>query len=569
VTLAAWRTGSGDGSVTVGLQAGHRMRPLVLQVLWQRPTTVNTSTVLGTILLPPTHDLRRFDTPSDWYDGWSAFTLERLFLASRDRTFLWHVSSSPMLPTMGDGYLYLGSDSPIWLTHSTVLFTGAQLHFIPHRAGQHCSPYEALNTRLLETTNQRIFRANGEVTYSATVLTGPAQVRSSLQLALRVDFDSVQTRVPKLTAAALESGADFQLNLDKDITIASGWHMDRAILFTVQPDASQQTLVLGLRLLHELSTAWAVEATGQQTAVRLSSLAAASDSSVPDGVHWVVAVAGILLLGASAYWVSYLGHTLRAYYVPDREHLRHHAEVTVTLGHLIFGYIVLIMSTLVHVLMGVYGPQNIPVSTSLEESIDQLIVSQWIGTIVAGSLFFVLLVLESHHIASHRGPGVPVQLFGIMLGMLASRGVLAALLVSASEHLGILFVTYIAALAMGFFSGIYGGVVLLIHLVSGVELYRYGQQGIERDHRVCGTWWWLKLIGFFVTLGLGVAVGVTYTIWLWVPWLDLMNTAYSSTLVTATAIAGVALPLYLVAYSINEQVNLADVSRLARQKKSL
>lgn len=578
VTLSAWRAVGDDGGVSVALYGGHRLQQITLGVVWQRLPAFPPQQISGVILLPGTSSLLALDAPDDWYDGQSALTLERLSLMSRNRLFAWQVSSyltPPPLtagsaagvvgaaPTPVNGYLYLGTDSPIWLSYEVVVFTGAQLHFIPRRPGQSCALTEAAHV----TSGARLLRADGHTVHRLAVKDPEKGELRTWNVTLRVDFAAPQSLMPQEVTAALRASLAHHLHLDPQVDFATGSEVAAAFEFAALPGRGRQTVIVGRRSLRKLATSWAVDASGS---VALWVESSESDD-VPTAVLWVSAVAGSFLVVAAAHWISYLGHTLRLYYRPSAASRTHPSEVAVTPAHLGLGYAVLVCSTVVHVLMAVWGGHGQLAHAPLAEPLATLIESQWIGSLVAGVLFAVVLIVQSVHEGNncgkrrtHRPSAVPVQLFGIVMGTSAARGVIAALLVSAGMHLGVLFVTLIAALALAFFATVYSTLVLSAHLFSGVPLFAMpGPERREPGYIVLAWFIWAQQVL------LSVLVGVTFSLFLCKPWLDVMNSLYAEELVTGTTMLFFSVPILLASYSVGAQVRrLLDVPVSASSKKA-
>lgn len=561
ITLSAWRAVGDDGGVSVALYAGHRLHQLTLGVLWQRVPGV--PDVPGSVLLPGTSPLLALDAPDDWYDGRSALTLERLTFLTRNHLFAWPVAAysgtlvPPVTPapTPVGGYLYLGPDSPVWLTYDLVTFTGAQLHFVPRRPGQLCDAAKSV-------AGARVLRADGRTVHRFAVRSaGTGKERAHWNVTLKVDFNAAQTYLPQEISSALTSRRDNHLHVDPQIDFATGADVEAAVELTALPGRGRQQVVMGRRSLRKLATAWTVNRQGDVWVW----VASSESDDVPLEVLWVAAIAGGFLVIAAAHWISYLGHTLRLYYRPSRVHKAHESEVKVTTAHLVLGYFVLLASAVAHALMGVWGGHGQLANAPFSDPLQRLILAQWIGSLVFGLPFLVVLVLQTIHVARgaerprrrHPLSAVPVQLFGIVMGTSAARGVVAALLVSAGMHLGVLFVTLIAALAFAFFATVYATLVLAAHLLGGVDLYGVPEGEKEPAWPIL-TWTILAQ-----QLGLSVLVGVTFALWLATPWLDAMNSLYSTELVYATTMLFFAAPILLAMYLAGTQVRLL----LGQEKK--
>ncbi len=576
--IGARRQRADDGVVSATVYAGHFRKMLTLNVVWQHLPPNMTST----FILHPDHLSMSMDVPDDWYDGQSALTHETLLFYTRHTTRQWHVSASAvLLDTPAAGILYLGPDSSIWLGHDAVLFTGNQLHFVERQPGVVCSAMNALQANSMAGDDSKrhvTLWLDTPLTYNLAVLDGAGIRLGEWNVTLHWGMDYPQTIIPADAAAFLQRDPKNTLALAHRLRLVSGAQLSDELLVaagtnefattvlgaSVSAPTTPAAITFGRRLLQQIAVDWAVDSHGHVAArfIASSFVTAASappystttggggTDAIPESVDWVVATLGVLLVGFSAYWLSYLGITLQVAYDPPDED--DEEGVSITRRDLLFGVIILALSVTAHALMGVYGGHDVLIDASLEAPLKSFVTSFWIGTIFIAALFFVLLVLESARQTRVLGlrPSshfVPVQLYAVTLGMVASRGVLAALLVSAGTSSPQLAVTALMMLVFVYFPSVYATLVLAVHVLANVPLY------LPHSKETRGYTRLLTAITLLVSTALSILVGITTAQWLIKPFLNAVNGFYSPIAVQATTLIALAIPLYLVSFSITEQ----------------
>jgi hypothetical protein len=206
---------------------GHELNALVL---WQTP--FNTS-----ILLPPGHLLKSQEVPDNWFDGESSITGERLLFQSRGVQRQWQVSElpEPLSPTdpLGTGALNLGPSSPIWHSHAAVVFTGAQLHFLPHQTGRLCSAMSALE-HVAGSTHHVRYYMNSPRQHTLRVVDrdGTQEEAGSafFNVSLLWGADLAQSLIPIGASRLLEKYHSMQLELDNRVVLLDSYGMQQVLL---------------------------------------------------------------------------------------------------------------------------------------------------------------------------------------------------------------------------------------------------------------------------------------------------------------------------------------------------
>jgi hypothetical protein len=575
--MAARRMTADDGVVSTTIYAGHHYKPLALNVRWQQHTASAATT--GTFIVHPNHSLVGSDIPTGWFDGQSSMTLERLFFSTRAATRHWHVSTGPT-PALNTALLYLGADSPLWLSHDAVVFSGAHLHFMSRRPGADCSAIEALGALAADSSQHATLWLDTPVKHRLTVFDGvTGNLIGTWNVTLRSGPDVAQTLIPPDAADALLLGAKHELVLDDRVLIATGH--DLAVGWLVAADtpdfshtvmqsaghapASEMHLTLSRRLLQRIGVAWAVDANGHM-AVRLVTssfeevVGAASASpidAVPEGVYWVAAIVGLILVWLTAFWTSHLGSTLQLIYsardAPE-------GAVVVTKLDIACGFLVLALSVIVHVLMLVYGGHDALYDSSLEAPLRIFIYIFSGGSLAAGGLFLAVQLIEiARELRGFAGTRayriVSVQLFAVLMGAITSRGVLAALLLGAGTTMAQMAVTCLAVLAFVFFPAVYSALVLLVHLLAGVPLFlprppkSWPREPAMRPRRAACA---VEGVAVVVVVAVALSLGVAFPLYFLNPFFDTLNSYYTPQLVLTVALTALSVPLFAAAFSINE-----------------
>lgn len=557
-TLAAQRVLALDGAVTATMFAGHKRASLQLLVAWS-PLDPRA----GTIILPANHSLLQYDVASGWYDGQSVATLEQLQFLSRDQTRRWHVSAGP--PTMPAPVLNLGPPSPVWLQHDAVAFTGSQLHFFQRQLGRPRSAIEALREvagQSPQSARHLTLWFGSPIVHNLTVVdpvTGTLLGR--WPVLIDANPDATQTLVPATALAKLREGLDNLLLLDGRVLIGRNADVDANRLLAPMPEGRHPLgnkkreaesvpkgwvpptpMLVGRRLLQQVGVAWAVDAQGHVAASLVST--STEGDAVPQGVYWVAFLAGAVLMWFTAYWTSSLALTLELRYEPSPRE-----GVVVTRRDIGFGYAVLLLSVLTHVLMAVYAGRDPLIDASLEEPLGRFVLFFGVGSALVGAVYAAVLIFET--VRELRWPAyrlVPVQLYAVLQGAVTARGVLAALLTSAGTALPLLAVTNFACLAFVFFPALYGALILLTHVLAGVRLYLPPPAPLGQT-RLSVLFTLLCLV---VVLALSVAIAVTQPLYLLGPWLNVLNAYYPPDLVAATVWVAMTIPLAAAAFSVHE-----------------
>jgi hypothetical protein len=561
-TLAAQRVLAADGVVTTTVFAGHKQAMLTLRASWSSPMGPGA----GAIILPGNSTLLQQDVASGWYDGRDPATLEELPFLTRNKRRRWKVSGGP--PTLPVGILHMGPDSPLWLQHDTVAFTGAELHFGERTLGRPCSALDALDavaSKSSQSERHLTLPFGTTKVHNLTIYDTISGRRiGQWPVLLTASPDAAQTILPAETLATLELGTEHVLMLDDRVTL--GRHADVAPgrLFAPGPPRQQKkravgkapvaallpgALVLGRRLLQQISVAWAVDAEGHLVARLVTSSPPATEGdgtdAVPEGVYWVTLVAGTILMWFTAYWTSNLALTLRVRYVPKT----FQEGAVVTRRDLAFGYLTLLLSVLTHVLMLVYAGHDVLLDASLESPLNTFTLIFAGGSLVLVLPYAAILVYET--IRELRWPDdrvIPIQLFAILQGAVTARGVLAGLLVGAGAALPQLALANMVALAFVFFPAVYAALILAAHLFGGVPLYLPGKASVVQGRVTMLA----VTVVFAVMVALSVGLGVTQALELLNPFLNVLNAYYPPELVTATVWITMLLPVLAACFSVNQ-----------------
>lgn len=573
--IAARRMTVDDGVISATIYAGHFKKMLTLNTVWSSssssPSPSNRSK--SVILLPPNHQLLGMDVPDNWYDNENALTYETLIFSTRDSIRQWHVSEGATV-TPTTGVLYLGPDSSIWLSHDAVVFTGSQLQFFGRQAGVACSALDALSS----AGGGGGTELNTAVEHKLSIISGSGEpVEEWNNITLEWGVDNAQTLIPAAAANVLLNDWKYTLLLDDSIFLVNGQDLVDALL--VASDApsfsslvegssslASHRIVLGRRLLQRMAAAWATDSEGhvavafpsslkQQQQLEgtlkrgIESVSGSGLDTISDGIYWFGATLGVLLIALSVYWLSYLGVTLQIAYDPTLlSDCEKEEGVIVTRLDLLFGLLILALSITAHALMGVYGGHDVLFDASLETPLKAFVTSFWIGSIFIATLFAVLLLL-----AMLTRNLVSVQLYAMTVGMVASRGVLAVFLIGAGTTSPQLACTTIILLIFVYFPTVYATLVLGVHVLSDTPLYMPPETAGGKTAMGQGLRRLLSVLTFIVSLGLSILIGVTTAQWLILPFLNAVNGYYSPASSQAVSLIVLAIPLYVVSYSIGEQ----------------
>jgi hypothetical protein len=567
-TLAAQRLLAADGAVTATVFAGHKQAMLTLRASWSSPMGPSA----GAIILPGNSTLLQQDVAAGWYDGQSPATLEELLFTARNERRHWKVSAGPAsLPV---GILNLGPDSPLWLQHDTVAFTGSQLHFAERTLGRPCSALDALDA---------VASKSSQSARHLTLAFGTSKVHNlsihdtvtgrrigQWPVLIGASPDAAQTLLPPDTLATLELGTDFVLMLDERVLLGRYADVATGRLFAPAPptpppsppkkgkrDVGKAPVVavvpgmmfLGRRLLQEVAVAWAVDAEGHLVARLVTSSPPTESSSgtdsVPEGVYWVTFLAGTVLMWFTAYWTSSLALTLRLRYAPPTAR----EGAVVTRRDIGYGYLVLLLSVLTHVLMLVYAGHDVLLDTSLESPLNTFVIVFACGSLAAAIPYAAILIYET--IRELRWPNdrlIPIQVFAVLQGAITARGVLAGLLVGAGAALPQLALANLVSLAFVFFPSVYAALILLAHLLGGVRLYLPSKPTVLQAR----TTTLVVALVVAVMVALSVGLGVTQSLDLLYPFFNVLNAYYTPELISAAVWVTMLLPVAAACFSVTQ-----------------
>ncbi len=600
-TISAQRAAADDGVITATVYAGHHFKTLALRVVWQRSgnghaTALfagnNTITRVSVITLPPSSPFLEDDVPSDWYDGESPLTYARLLFQSQAQTRAWHVSTSPYVSR---AILYLGVESSLWLSHSAVVFTGAQLRFFERQPGVHCSAMTALAATASDSpqhAQHSTLWLNTPTVHRLGVYDGVHGVRiAEWNVTLEWAVEDAQSTVPTAAAAALALDVDNLLMLDDTVLVATGADLNQARLLAPAVDSVAygilrasaagvvERVVIGRRLLELRATSWATDADGH-VAVRfatahLSNFVTAtgavvattsSTDSIPLAVHWVVAICGVFLVWMSAYWTSHLGMALELHYTPpyttasvgnddDDDDSNESEGVRVVRGDIICGYVIVALAILVHALLVVYGGHDVLVDNMLEQPLMTFIRIFNIGSLVVGVVFVFLLAVETARsrgafYGTHNYRVISVQLFAIGLSAVTSRALTAALLLGAGLTEPQYAFAMAAAVGFAYFPAVYSLFILAPTVASGGNLFL---PFFKMPRTAWPARMYARVLEAFVLLVQVVNVvmlTVTIPLFLVNPFLEHTNSFYNNNSLLATSLVLMALPFFVAAIAV-------------------
>jgi len=568
-TFAAQRVLAADGVVTATVFAGHKQSMLTLRASWSTPM----GPAAGAIVLPGNSTLLQQDVAVGWYDGRDSATLEELPFQTRSQHRRWKVSAGP--PTLPVGILNMGPKSPLWLHHDTVAFSGSALHFGERTLGRPCSALEALDAVASHSaqSERHLTVAFGTSTvHNLTIYDTVSGKRiGHWPVLLNASPDADQTLLPPEVLAALEFGTSHVLLLDEVVTLGEYKDVAAGRLFAPGPASPAKKpgkkryqqkapvvsvipgmMFLGRRLLQQVSVAWAVDAEGHLVARFVTSSSSSSGTdAVPEGVYWVILIAGTVLMWFTAYWTSNLALTLRLRYKPPRQGVSPNSNegAVVTPRDLGFGYLTLLLSVLTHVLMLVYAGHDVLIDSSLESPLSTFVLLFAGGSLLVAIPYAIILGYETIRELRWRDRRIiPVQLFAILQGAVTARGVLAGLLVGAGAALAQLAVTNMVALAFVFFPSVYAVLILSAHLFSGSALYLpTPQTTVERRVTVLAM-----AIVLGVMLALSVGLGVSQSLELLNPFLNVLNAYYTPELVMTTVWLAMLVPVAAACFSVTQ-----------------
>jgi len=572
VQLSAQREGVNDGVISATLFAGHQKKQLNMLVAWNNPKLPPV-----TLLLPPDHVLLSQEVPVDWFNGQAPLTLERLLFESRTVTQQWHVAElpEPVSPTdpTGTGVLNLGKNSPLWYSFSAVVFTGSQLHFLPHQPGVLCSSMAALehvtnredhHLRLyMDSPRQHYLRV---VRYNGEVLEYHKELGEWFNVSLHWDVDHAQSLIPIGASRMLEKRDDLHLELDHRVLLLTSRQMQKGELAAPNfPSFSSslihaqeshphaihnQQLSFGRRLLSEVAVAWAVDAQGHvavsfaSAPVSAASVESDSDTpgdSVPTAAQWVVVVMGVLLLAPAAYWLSYLGTSLRLdYQGPVGQEQA--SAMDLEEGHLtrpldlLVALVSLVLMIVIHVLVAVYASKGTLADASLEQPLYAYTLAYWICSLILGILFVVVLILEAFRyirdIRYQLQRYVSLQFYSMLYGLLLCRTIAAGLLIAFGMTFLGSFISILITLFFAYFTSLYCLYFLAAHVFSG-HLFYMPLNERQKQHDRYGIQRSLVIVGLLIVFGLTVVLSFSIPIWLIGPFLSAANGLYSPTTIMA------------------------------------
>ena len=600
-TISVRRQLEEDGVLSVSVYAGHRRRHMGAHVVWS-PHQVDPR--WGTFVLTGKELAAREDLPEGWYDGKSALTMERLVFFTRGHERSWPASTDPKVPST---LLNLSPYSPLWLTHSAVVFSGQLLHFIPWKAGHLCNAVNALD-HLADNKRHLTLWADSPTLVPLTVYSQhTGDVIATWNVTVSVNPDMDQTLI--LSDAFAVLGGPHANHL---LTLGPG----KGVALLTSKEAAEQYLagpltpsfsatitghgkasntpelhrvIFGRRMLQQKAASLAVDSHGQM-AVRLVTLdgvpppqkynvstlkRGVMESDIDDdstttgtdavslGVRWLAFVVGVILAFLTAFWSTQLGPVLKlGFRVQPTGRDVHIHRGYITTADLLWGWLALIFSVIGHVLMVVYTGHDVQADASLETDLKTFSLTFAIPSLFVGLLFVIILLTESArwlHSKPQMRQVVSLQLYAIVIGLVASRGVMACLLVTAGSSLLQLGVAVLIGLVLVLFPCAYGFFLLGITLLSG--------QGLSRINpsRMSSVANGLEVFGLVLTLGLVVVLAFSIPLWLLYPFLNLSNALYDAMLIQAANLFAGAFPIAAAAFSLNMQVKVL-VDRVKKER---
>jgi hypothetical protein len=574
-SIAARRQLTEDGIISTSIYAGHRRKHMGAHVLWSNQS-VNPQ--WGTFVVPEDDLVVKEDIPQGWFNGKSAITMERLLFTSQGRQYSWPVTSRGS--GVNSTLLNLAPSSPLWMSHSAAVFTGQQIHFVPWRAGVSCSAADALNF-YSPRKNHLTLWSGSPVPIPLSVYTSRGDLVATWNVTINSVLDMAQTLIPSVAIAELKGANEGRvLVLGHAVQILTSKESSEEYLAaplvptlsqvieykasaTTTPEMMQ--VIFGRRLLQKLATEFAVDSHGH-TALRFVTIAGVPDGddnsessssgidAVPLSVRWIAMVCGSILVFVSAYWSTQLGGTIQLGFNPDGIGRDVHIDKGLITGYdLLWGIIALALSVVAHVLMAIYAGHDTQADATLEQYLPQFSLSFWIPSFILGLLFLGILLIELSRFKYVR-PGnhqyVSISLYAVLIGVVASRGVLAALLVTAGSTMLQLGVAILISLALVMFPCAYGTFFLAITLFSGSTLFR--PLGKQRPWMVEFA---LDTCALFILTGLTVMLAISTSLWLIYPFLSLSNALYDDVIICAFTLFVVSLPLAPASLSFKMQAD--------------